>query len=139
METNSLASEYCRATNFVGIMTLLANSSCVADSLNKYFGRVTGPEAIKMLRSGILTGEIGCNTQDFLEEEIATKAKLVWKGTIYDPSDVEDLDRQFPVQVLGYERVFFVRSLEFDDVGYFTSEKDAIAYVHMNWTDVLDG
>ena len=89
----------------------------------------------QLLRSGTLEDELGDQLHDFLIDELANKCEEVWSTVRVDQFD-DDEEFEWPIAVLCFERVYFVRSPEHDDAGYFLSLDAAREYVRKNWTDV---
>jgi len=125
----------CRAegaVTFLSIIPVLASSKRAKSSLKKALGN----EAVEMLKSHRLEGDLGDDIYSFFVHEIHEEGNEneVWRGIIFtDPDDEENVDAQYPVGVCNYEGVYFVWALEYDDVGYFLDRKYAINYALTNW------
>ena len=115
-----------KAVPLKGVLSILAKSTRVAETLKIKFGLEEGESALKMLRRGRLTGDLGDRVHDFLTYEIHNEAKEVWTGYIRS-------DESYPVWISEYEGVFFLQPLEDGAVGYFTKVKDAHSYIDANW------
>ena len=92
-------------------------------------GPIDGVSAVEMIKLGTLTGDVGDCAHDFFSDEIENEAETIWSGTVCDPDDQENSDTNFPIGVSEYCGVFFVWALEYDNAGYFLSQKDAMQYL----------
>jgi hypothetical protein len=116
----------CKAVPLEGVLSILAKSKRVAETLQARFGLEDGKEALEILRNGTLTGGLGNRVHDFLSDEIYNEAEEAWTGYIRS-------DESYPIMVSEYEGVFFVKPLESCAVGYFTKIDDAFSYIDANW------
>jgi hypothetical protein len=137
MDTNYTASVF-GAVPLEGTLATLARSKLVRTLLRQDFGSALDREAVAMLMTGKLSADLGGRIHDILTDEIKNGATPVWSGETYDPNDEDNPDRTFGVQILEYERVYFVEALEYDDVGYFLSKAKAKKFVFGNWTNVRE-
>ena len=92
-------------------------------------GPIDGVSAVEMINLSELAGDVGDSVYDFFLDEIENEAETIWSGTVCDPDDQENPDTNFPIGVSEYCGVFFVWALEYDNAGYFLSQKDAMQYL----------
>ncbi|MEI6339847.1 MAG: hypothetical protein WCQ57_14900 [Verrucomicrobiota bacterium] len=99
------------------------------------------PEAIKKLKQ-----TFGEDTPRILEEMIAgTLSKdedatidglltdLIQNGWHEDTFYGRGSDGYFPIAVRGIDSFYFIQASEFDDIGYFSSDKDARAFAETEY------
>jgi hypothetical protein len=109
----------------------LARSSVVREFVKSKVGEERFPEAIRLMKAGTLDGDIGATIDALLGDSIRNDATEVWSGRIEDTYD------NFPLHVYGYHGVYWVWTIDYDPVGYFTNKKSAIAYAFSNWDNVF--
>ena len=126
------------ATDLNGILKRLSNSEYVCDRLLEALGPVDGASALEMIRRGKLIGNVGDGLHDFFLDEIENEAEDVWSGTLYDPDDEDNPDKNYPVIIREYCGVFFVWALEYGNAGYFLTRDGALQYVKGNWENVRE-
>ena len=118
------------ATDLSGeILKRLGSNRHACARLLESLGPIDGVSAVEMIKLGKLTGDVGGCAHDFFSDEIENEAEDVWSGTLYDPVDEENVDTHFPIGISEYCGVFFVWALEYDNAGYFLSQKDAMQYL----------
>ncbi len=89
------------------------------------------PEALTLMTSGRLDGDLGGAVHDLLVDEIGNHSDITWSGVIRTPHD------DFPVHVNVYEGVYWAWGMEYDPIGYFLSRDDAIDYARSAWGEVI--
>jgi hypothetical protein len=109
---------------------VLAQSEEVLATLQATFNASECAAALDLLRSGALVGQFGAEVHDLLVDAIENESRVVWEGVI--PGTEFD----FPVHVKSFGGVFFVWAMEYDNVGYFRAERDAVGYIRGNWHGV---
>jgi hypothetical protein len=86
-----------------------------------------------MMELGTLRGDLGVEVGDLLVDLVGNQAaharEFFAKGSEAGA---------YPVAVMNYEGVFFVRAPQFEDVTYFLSEDDAVCYAKENWDGLFD-
>jgi hypothetical protein len=118
------------AVDLVEALPTLAESDLVRQALHKKFGESKLVLLLSMMSNRVLEGNLGDELHDYLADEIANEAEIVWESILPGYEDC------FPVQVKGYGGVYFVWALEYDNTGYFLSTQDAIDYIEGNWDSV---
>jgi len=111
---------------------VLAKSHRVQTLLRGVVGGDVLPNALKLMESGDLEGDLGATVHDLFLDVIDNEATTVWSGFIYDGSN------KWPLRVHEYEGVFWVSALESDPVGYFLNRSIAIEFAYFNWDDVYE-
>jgi hypothetical protein len=109
--------------DILGACPTLARSRKVRELLAARFGVAQAKAAIKMMRTGALPGAFGDILHDFLLDAISNESKGVWYGLMPGSDD------EYPITVYALGSIFFVSTTEWDEVGYFTSLRDAVDYV----------
>lgn len=89
-------------------------------------------EALTMMRSGTLSGDLGDTVHDALLDPIINDAQPVWSGLI------SGSEGDYPVTVSHYCGVYWAQALECDPVGFFLDRDHAIGYVMSNWEGVRE-
>ena len=117
------------ATDLTGVLKRLGSNRHACARLLESLGPIDGVSAVEMSKLGKLTGDVGDCAHDFFSDEIENEAETIWSGTVCDPDDQENSDTNFPIGVSEYCGVFFVWALEYDNAGYFLSQKDAMQYL----------
>ena len=117
------------ATDLSGVLKKLGSNRHACARLLESLGPTDGVSAVEMIKLGKLTGDVGDCAHDFFSDEIENEAETIWSGTVCDPDDQENSDTNFPIGVSEYCGVFFVWALEYDNAGYFLSQKDAMQYL----------
>jgi len=117
------------ATDLSGVLKKLGSNRHACARLLESLGPIDGVSAVEMSKLGKLTGDVGDCAHDFFSDEIENEAETIWSGTVCDPDDQENSDTNFPIGVSEYCGVFFVWALEYDNAGYFLSQKDAMQYL----------
>jgi hypothetical protein len=115
----------------VGALATLAGSAEAQRRVRRRFGD-RAPGALKAMREGDLEG-IGAEAHDFFLDEMLNEAATYWEASVVG-GDGDD----YPVCVRGLGGVFFVQSVDYEDVGYFRSAEDAVAWVNSNWDNVQE-
>ena len=100
--------------------------------LVKTFGKDKLQSALESLKAGQLDEGLGAETFNLLTDAIENNAKRKWKGMLGDDPE------GFPIAVMSWGGVFFVTTPEFENIGYFRTEKDACLYIDLNWDDVVE-
>lgn len=88
-----------------------------------------GLEAVDMLVSGIIKGDLGGKIYDILDDLIYNNSKTVSE---------EELPNGYPIKVNVYEGIYYVYTPEYEPIGYFLSEEHAnecILTDFMMWFD----
>lgn len=111
---------------------VLAKSRAVQSLVKKSVGAARFSDALMLMKTGTLEGDLGADIHDLLADAIRNDAKEVWSGLIRQPHD------DYPIQVNEFHGVFWVWAMEYDPVGYFLSKQDAVSYALSNW-DVTGG
>ncbi|NBQ57496.1 MAG: hypothetical protein EBU32_03720 [Opitutaceae bacterium] len=111
----------------------LAKEKLIQGFLKKEFGNKNYLNALEAMKSGKLTGDIGSTVHDLLIDTIANQSTTVWSGLIHNVSD------KWPVDVLEYHGVFWVKALESDPIGYFLDLDSAVSFARSNWDNVYVG
>jgi hypothetical protein len=111
---------------------VLAKSRAVQSLVKKSVGATRFSDALTLMKTGRLEGDLGADIHDLLADAIRNDAKEVWSGLIRQPHD------DYPIQVNEFHGVFWVWAMEYDPVGYFLSKQDAVSYARSNW-DVTEG
>lgn len=83
-----------------------------------------------MMLEGRFSGDSGDDLHDFLLDAIVNDSTTAWSGLINSG------DEDWPINVQEYFGVFYVWSMEYDNVGYFLSKEDALSYVFSEGWDV---
>jgi hypothetical protein len=109
---------------------VLAKSRSVQAYLKEEVGSAHYREALQMMKSGNLTGELGASVHDLLANMIDSDADTVWSGFIYQDHD------KWTVRVNECHGVFWVWAVESDPVGYFLDKAAAISFARTNWGKV---
>ena len=117
------------ATDLTGVLKQLGSNRHACARLLEILGPIDGVSAVEMINLSELTGDLGDSVHDFFSDEIENEAETIWSGTVCDPDDQENPDTNFPIGVSAYCGVFFVWALEYDNAGYFLSQKDAMQYI----------
>ena len=118
------------ATDLSGeVLKRLGSNRHACARLLESLGPIDGVSAVEMINLGELAGDVGDSVYDFFLDEIENEAETIWSGTVCDPDDQENPDTNFPIGVSEYCGVFFVWALEYDNAGYFLSQKDAMQYL----------
>ena len=117
------------ATDLTGILKQLGINRHACARLLESLGPIDGASAVEMINLSELAGDVGDSVHDFFSDEIENEAETIWSGTVCDPDDQENSDTNFPIGVSEYCGVFFVWALEYDNAGYFLSQKDAMQYI----------
>jgi len=110
----------------------LAKEKLIQGFLKKEFGNKNYLNALEAMKSGKLTGDIGSTVHDLLIDAIANQSTTVWSGLIHNVSD------KWPVDVLEYHGVFWVKALESDPIGYFLDLDSAVSFARSNWDNVYE-
>jgi hypothetical protein len=126
------------ATDLTGILKQLGSNRHACARLLESLGPIDGASAVEMINLSELAGDVGDSVHDFFSDEIENEAETIWSGTVCDPDDQENSDTNFPIGVSEYCGVFFVWALEYDNAGYFLSQKDAMQYI-MGTYDYVTG
>jgi hypothetical protein len=126
------------ATDLTGILKQLGSNRHACARLLESLGPIDGASAVEMINLSELAGDVGDSVHDFFSDEIENEAETIWSGTVCDPDDQENSDTNFPIGVSEYCGVFFVWALEYDNAGYFLSQKDAMQYI-MGTHDYVTG
>ena len=127
------------ATDLSGeVLKRLGSNRHACARLLEILGPIDGVSAVEMIKFGELAGDVGDRVHDFFSDEIDNEAETIWSGTACDPDDQENSDTNFPIGVSEYCGVFFVWALEYDNAGYFLSQKDAMQYI-MGTHDYVTG
>jgi len=126
------------ATDLSGVLKKLGSNRHACARLLESLGPIDGVSAVEMIKLGELAGDVGDSVYDFFLDEIENEAETIWSGTVCDPDDQENSDTNFPIGVSEYYGVFFVWALEYDNAGYFLSQKDAMQYI-MGTHDYVTG
>lgn len=100
--------------------------------LKEAVGSANFSAALKMMKSGPFTGDLGAKIHDLFLERIESDAVSVWSGFIYQDGD------RYPVRVNEYNGVFWVWAVEDDPIGYFLDRDQAITFARTNWDDVYE-
>jgi hypothetical protein len=111
---------------------VLAKSRAVRTLVKKFVGPARFSDALILMQSGTLQGDLGADLHDLLVDAIRNDAKEVWSGVISHPHD------DYPIRVNEFHGVFWIWAMEYDPVGYFLSKQDAVTYACSNW-DVNEG
>jgi hypothetical protein len=98
----------------------LAKSKTAQEALRSSLGE----EAVKMLLSGTLEGDLGDSICDFFDDEILNSSETAWTGK---------LAGSYPIGINKYEGVYYVWSVDYWNTGYFLSKKAAKDFISMNW------
>jgi hypothetical protein len=106
---------------------VLAKKRAVQALIKATVGPEKSKQALQLMKTGNLEGELGAVIHDLLTDTIRNDANVVWSGVIRQPHD------DYPVYVHGYHGVFWVWAMEYDPVGYFLVESAAIAYARRYW------
>jgi hypothetical protein len=106
---------------------VLARNETVQELLRRSFNTSDVVDALDMLSSGALNGDLGAEVHDLLVDAIENDSRTVWTGAI--PGSEFD----FPVHVQTFGGVFYVWALEYDKVGYFLSTSAAVDFIKSNW------
>ena len=117
------------ATDLTGVLKQLGSNGHACARLLESLGPIDGVSAVEMINLGELAGNVGDSVYDFFLDEIENEAETIWSGTVCDPNDQENPDTNFSIGISEYCRVFFVWALEYDNAGYFLSQKDAMQYL----------
>ena len=116
----------------------LADMKQVVDELREMYG---GRHAaiIETMRAG---GDVGDEARDVIGELIHEECEWVDGLTGYEPgawSDgVPNPEASFPIDIMQFGPVFWIAAQEHDDVGYFTSMKDAVAATNLECEQFID-
>ena len=96
------------AVELISTLPVLARSKHACARLKKAVGKERGDAAVEMLKGARLEGSLGAEIHDFLLDEIANEARVVWSGLIFNPEDEDNVDLPFPVGIREYEGIYFV-------------------------------
>ena len=119
-----------------GVLNTLRESTKIHAALISRLGSVQGNVAIGMLKDGDLSGLLGYEVYAFLSDEIENEAVAVWGGYTFDPNEPLDINMHFPVNIMMYEKVYYVFAFEYDNVGYFRSKSAAKSYIDFEYFDL---
>jgi hypothetical protein len=111
---------------------VLAKSRSVQAHLKEEVGSAHYREALQMMKSGSLNGDLGASVHDLLANMIDSNAATVWSGFIYQDHE------KWTVHVNEYHGVFWVWAVESDPVGYFLDKPSAISFARTNWDNVYE-
>jgi hypothetical protein len=111
---------------------VLVESTAVQALVKKKVGEKHLPAAMALMKAGKLEGPLGDKLHDFLSDTIENKSDAVWSGLIPQEDD------EYPVNVMAFHGVFWVQAMEYDPIGYFLSEDDAVSFTRSNWDDVYE-
>lgn len=111
---------------------VLAKSRSVQAHLKEEVGSAHYREALQMMKSGNLNGDLGASVHDLLANMIDSDADTVWSGFIYQDHE------KWTVRVNECHGVFWVWAVESDPVGYFLDKASAISFARTNWDNVYE-
>lgn len=122
--------------SYEDVLEIMAGSRRACDALAKAIGKEHASEAVAMLQSQSLEGELGDEIRDFFLCEIGDQGESVWVGSLreYDSHDREEVE--WPIGIMKYEGVFFISALEIDNMGFFSTKAAALKFVRRNWPNV---
>lgn len=105
------------------VLPTLAKSERACESLSHSIGE-RGDEAVEMLKSGKLEGELGSKILDILDDAILNDAEPL----------CERADHLDPAGVNQYEGVYWAWCMDYkSNTGYFLSEAGPYKFIAMNW------
>lgn len=110
----------------------LASSAVVKNALKAGFGEKLDRIVLLLLESGELPQEFS-SVHDKLYDLVHNDAELA-RGFLAGGSEAGE----YPIDVMLFEGVFFIQAPQFDDIGYFSTEKDAVKALTMNWIDAYE-
>jgi hypothetical protein len=110
----------------------LASSAVVKDTLKAGFGEKSDRVDLLLLEGGELPQEFS-SVHDDLYDLVHNDAEVV-RGFAAGGSEAGE----YPINVMLFEGVYFVEAPQFDDIGYFPTEKDAVKALTMNWIDAYE-
>ena len=108
---------------------LLVESSAVRKLLISSLGEKDSSEAITLMRSGDLTGDLGATIHDLLSDVIMNESVPVGAATIQAEHD------QYPLLINEYEGIYWIWTPDIDPIGYFKVKADATSFIEFNWGD----
>jgi hypothetical protein len=111
---------------------VLAKNHSVVTLLKKEVGDKDFPQALEMMKSGKLDGDLGASVHDFFLDSINNEAVPIWSGFIFQDND------RWPIRVNEYHGIFWVWALESESVGYFLDANRAISFARSNWENVYE-
>jgi hypothetical protein len=123
--------QFCKTcVDLEGTLLKLAKSDLFQATLSKEFGSPMAQTMRAMMLEGRFSGDSGDDLHDFLLDAIVNDSTTAWSGLINSG------DEDWPINVQEYFGVFYVWSMEYDNVGYFLSKEDALSYVFSEGWDV---
>ncbi len=106
----------------------LAESAKVREFLASELDAGQLHEALGMLSNGALEGALGDDVHDLLLDAIHNAPTKVWTGLVAGWGDCCD----WPIWVMEYGGVYFVRESEGECSGYFLDFDSALTFIHHN-------
>jgi hypothetical protein len=119
------------AVNLEKVLPTLLKSGSFHSVLRKQFDISAADQMVLMMQDGAFSGSAGDDLENFLVDAVVNDSEIAWSGLIKGSED------NYPVGIRSYHGVYYVSSLEEDDVGYFLDFESAKCYVEWNWNDLL--
>ena len=119
------------AVNLEKVLPTLLKSGSFHSVLCKQFDISAADQMVLMMRDGVFSGSAGDDLENFLVDAVVNDSEIAWTGLIKGNED------NYPVSIRNYHGVYYVSSLEEDDVGYFLDFESAKWYLEWNWNDLL--
>ena len=116
------------AVPFDAAFPTLAKNAEVREFLASVLDSGQVQEALGMLGSGALEGALGDHVHDLLLDAILNTPTEVWTGLVEGSEDYGD----WPIWVMQYGGVYYVRELEGERSGYFLDFDAALSFIHDN-------
>ena len=119
------------AVNLEKVLPTLLKSGSFHSVICKQFDISAADQMVLMMREGAFSGSAGDDLENFLVDAVVNDSEIAWTGLIKGSED------NYPVSIRNYHGVYYVSSLEVDDVGYFLDFESAKWYLEWNWNDLL--
>jgi hypothetical protein len=110
--------------------SVLCNNSGVQSMLKKKIEDKDFKAALDMMKAGKFDGDLGDLLNDLLDDFISNNSTVAWSGFTHHPHG------NYTLTVNEYDGVYWVHAIEFDSIGYFLNQDDAVSFAYFNWENV---
>lgn len=110
---------------------LLADSPQAQTVLARQLGEPAVQAVLEALRRREFTSDAGAMAYALLSDAIANESQTVWAGTFDADHDI------YGIAIRRFGPVWWVSSVDYTDVGLFTSKDAALQFVYSNWEPVV--
>ncbi len=111
----------------------LIEMESVQQQLEEFLDKEIYDRILKQFDEGIAYNKIEGDFEDIINEYVVENAEVI--------NDLTGVawDGEFSINIMNFGPLYWVEAPEFDLIGYFKSEEDALAYAEVEYSGFLDG